>query len=225
MVSWPRIVFRICCTVTAVLMFNQAVFAGQFLAGSFSALHTHRENATVAGISVLLTGAAAILVRLRGGGPVWPAYACLGLFGLIAAQIGLGFARVLAIHVPLGVAIIIVTLLLTGWSWRASPGSRKPTAAPGDRELAAGSAGTSPAALPGNSEPAALPGNSEPGPNLGPLPEPLPDKSEHISMPGSVRFGPESPDAARRPPAPALAPALAPASAPADDARTEVSSA
>jgi len=121
MKSWPWAALRICSTVTAVLMFDQAVFAGQFLAGSFGALHTHRENATAAGIAVLVTGVAAVLVRVRGGGPWWPAYACLGLFGLVAAQIAMGFARVLAIHVPLGVAIIALTLLLTGWSWRASP--------------------------------------------------------------------------------------------------------
>jgi len=125
MARWPWVVFRICCTVTAVLIFDQAVFAGQFLAGSFGALHIHRENATATGIAVLVTGIAAIPVRLRGGGPRWPAYACLGLFALTAAQIGLGFARLLAIHVPLGVAIIVLTLLLTSWSWRAAPGDRR----------------------------------------------------------------------------------------------------
>ncbi|HEV7962395.1 MAG TPA: hypothetical protein VGP57_07650 [Actinoplanes sp.] len=133
---WPWAALRICSTATAVLMFNQAVFAGQFLAGSFGALHTHRVNATAAGIAVLVTGVAALLVRLLGGGPWWPAYACLGLFGLVAAQIAVGFARVLAIHVPLGVTIIALTLLLTGWSWRASP--RPAAAAGGDDPSAAG---------------------------------------------------------------------------------------
>jgi hypothetical protein len=90
-----------------VLIFNQAVFAGQFLGGSFGALHTHRENATVAGIAILVTAVSGLLVRLRGGGPAWPALASLGPFGLIAAQIALGFARLLTVHVPLGVAIIV----------------------------------------------------------------------------------------------------------------------
>jgi hypothetical protein len=112
-----RIVFRVCCTVTAVLMFDQAVFAGQFLGGSFGALQTHRSNATVAGIAVLVTAAAGLVVRLRGG-PGWPALACLGLFGLTAVQILLGFRRVLTVHIPLGVAIIGLTIWLTVWSWR-----------------------------------------------------------------------------------------------------------
>ena len=124
MTAWPWVVLRTCCTVTAVLVFNQAIFAGQFLGGSFGALSTHRQNATAAGIAVLATGGAAVLVRLRGGGPRWPAYACLGLFALTAVQIMVGFARVLTIHVPLGVAIIFLTLLFTGWSWRAATPGR-----------------------------------------------------------------------------------------------------
>ena len=132
--TWPWNAFRICGTVTAVLVFDQAVFAGRFLAGSFGALHTHRENATYAGIAALITAAAGLLVRLRGGGPIWPAAAALGLFGLIGAQIALGFARLLTIHIPLGVAIITLTVLITGWSWRhpqpvrSKTGSAQPTA-------------------------------------------------------------------------------------------------
>jgi hypothetical protein len=125
-----RMVFRIGCTVSAVLLFNQAVFAGQFLGGSFGALHTHRENATIAGIAVLVTAASGLVVRLRGG-PGWPALACLGLFGLIGLQILLGFQRRLTVHIPLGVAIIILMVLVTVWSWR-SPGSQREPSEPSE---------------------------------------------------------------------------------------------
>jgi hypothetical protein len=39
-------------TLAALMLFDQAVFAGQFLSGTFGAVHTHRENATYAGIAV-----------------------------------------------------------------------------------------------------------------------------------------------------------------------------
>ena len=117
MTGWDRIVFRVCSTVTAVLLFDQAVFAGQFLGGSFGALRTHRTNATVAGIGILVTAAAGLVVRLRGG-PGWPALASLGMFALTAVQILLGFRRMLTVHIPLGVAIIALMLGLTIWSWR-----------------------------------------------------------------------------------------------------------
>jgi hypothetical protein len=115
---WTRWPFRIAMTVAAVLLFNQAVFAGQFLSGTFGALQTHRENATAAGIAVLIAGVAAIPIRWPGGGPAWPSLACLGLFALIALQIAMGFARVLTVHIPLGVSIILLAVLLLIWAWR-----------------------------------------------------------------------------------------------------------
>ena len=55
---WPRWVFRVTSTVAAVMLFDQAVFAGQFLDGTYDSLHVHRENATFAGISVLVSAVA-----------------------------------------------------------------------------------------------------------------------------------------------------------------------
>jgi hypothetical protein len=115
---WPRWVFRITSTVAAVMLFDQAVFAGQFLDGNYDSLHVHRENATYAGISVLISAAAAVLGRWPGREPWWPILACVGLFGLIALQIILGFARAISLHVPLGVAIILFAAALAVWAWR-----------------------------------------------------------------------------------------------------------
>ena len=132
---WAYLPFQITISAAALMLFNQAVLAGQFLAGTFGSLHTHRENATYAGISVLLAAACAVLVRWPGQGPIWPLLACLGLFALIALQIILGFARALTLHIPLGVSIIILAVLLVIWAWRSRPRARNPptdTAAPGD---------------------------------------------------------------------------------------------
>ena len=108
-------------SAAALLLFNQAVFAGRFLSGSFTALHTHRENATVAGLAVLVAAGCAVLLRRPGGGPLWPAFACLGLFALIALQIVAGFARLLTVHIPLGVTVIGLAAALTVWAWRYRP--------------------------------------------------------------------------------------------------------
>ncbi|MCU7724939.1 hypothetical protein ODJ79_14525 [Actinoplanes sp. KI2] len=119
--QWIRWPLRLTSSLAALLLFDQAVFAGQFLAGAFPALQTHRDNATYAGVAVLTAAAAAALIRWPGRGPIWPTLAFLGLFGLIAAQIALGFARVLALHIPLGVLIILTGGLLAAWSWRYRP--------------------------------------------------------------------------------------------------------
>jgi hypothetical protein len=116
--AWPRWVFRITSTVSAILLFDQAVFAGQFLAGTYDALHTHRENATYAGLSVLVSTIAAVLVRWPGRGPWWRILGCLGIFGLVALQIVLGFARNITLHIPLGVATILLAAALAVWAWR-----------------------------------------------------------------------------------------------------------
>lgn len=114
--AWPRWVFRVTSTISAIMLFDQAVFAGQFLNGTYNSLSVHRENATYAGISVLVSLVAAILVRWPGRGP-WPFVAYLVLFGLIGLQILLGFEKALAFHVPLGVFIIMVATALAVWAW------------------------------------------------------------------------------------------------------------
>ncbi|MEV8441822.1 hypothetical protein AB0425_30945 [Actinosynnema sp. NPDC051121] len=114
---WPRWVFRVTSAVAAVMLFDQAVFAGQFLGGIYDSLHAHRENATFAGIAVVVSFLAAVLLRVRGRGPGWPVVACAGIFGLVALQIALGFARVLVVHVPLGVLTILLAGLLAVWAW------------------------------------------------------------------------------------------------------------
>lgn len=116
--SWTYWPFRLVVTVATVLLVDQPIYAGQFLSGTFSALHTHRENATAAGIVVLVAAIAAVPIRWPGRGPLWPMLASLGLFALIGGQIALGFLRLLTIHIPLGVAIIVLAVLLTVWAWR-----------------------------------------------------------------------------------------------------------
>jgi hypothetical protein len=102
------------------MLFDQSVFAGQFLSGTYDALLVHRENATFAGISVIVSAVGAVLLRWPGRGPWWPIAACLGLFALIALEIVIGFARILTLHVPLGVTITVLATGLAVWAWRTA---------------------------------------------------------------------------------------------------------
>lgn len=117
--AWP---FRVSMTVAAVMLALQPVYVGEFLSGSYSALQSHNDNADYAAIAVGVAAVCAVLLRWPGGGPRWPLLASVVLFGLTAVQIVTGHARVLAVHVPLGVAIVAVGVALAVWSWREVPG-------------------------------------------------------------------------------------------------------
>jgi hypothetical protein len=116
---WPRQVFRAAVTGEAVFAFAQAVLAGGFLAGHYELLAQHRDNATITGIVELVVLAAAVVQWKPGGGPLWPVAVSAGLFAAEAVQILLGYARVLVVHIPLGVAVIAGITLLLVWAWRA----------------------------------------------------------------------------------------------------------
>lgn len=105
-------------TCEALFAFAQAVLAGGFLAGHYPLLALHQQNATFTGVTAVVMTLVAVLQWRPGRGPLWPVFACAGLFAAEATQIVLGYARVLAIHVPLGVSIVAAIVLLLVWAWK-----------------------------------------------------------------------------------------------------------
>jgi hypothetical protein len=105
-----------------MLLFAQPVLIGGFLQGNYPWLALHQLNAMASAAAALVTACAAVLCWRRGRGPAWPVAASLGVVAAIGGQIALGFARVLIIHVPLGVAIVVASVRLLAWAWQ--PGSR-----------------------------------------------------------------------------------------------------
>ncbi|GAB1510443.1 hypothetical protein [Actinophytocola sp. KF-1] len=99
---------------------GQPVLAGIYLGGDVDAIAVHEINASVVsglGIAQLV---AAIVYVWAGTGRAWPLWASLGLVLAEQVQAGLGYEGIVAIHVPLGVTVIALQLLLTVWVFRAS---------------------------------------------------------------------------------------------------------
>jgi len=121
-----RWAFRTVITVHAIDAFAQAVLAGGFLDGRFELLGLHRDNA-ILGVVVLgyLQILVAVLYWRPGGGPAWPLAASAVISAAESLQIVLGFTRRIALHVPLGVAIIAGMALLAAWAWRGTFGQRR----------------------------------------------------------------------------------------------------
>ena len=118
---WPMRFLRVSLTVTALLMFGQAVLAGLFMGGQSSAFGWHREMATVAGIALMVSIVAAILARRLGQAPRWPIWATVTLLAVMSLLAFAGFRSLTALHVPLAVIVILLAAALAAWAWRYQP--------------------------------------------------------------------------------------------------------
>lgn len=117
---WAVRAFRIPITAAAVMLFNQSLQAGEFMSGKFEFLEFHRLGATVSEYLILLALIGAVWARIRGRYSLWPAGVTVLLFVAIQVQEWAGESRVLSVHIPLGVSIIVTVILLTVWAWRES---------------------------------------------------------------------------------------------------------
>ncbi|EXG79124.1 hypothetical protein [Cryptosporangium arvum] len=122
--------FRLSLTVHAVCVLAQPILAGLYLDGSYDALGAHSLNGSILPATGMVVGAAALAFWIAGGAG-WPLLAYATLWLAEGFQIGVGYARVLAIHLPLGVTIVVLTVWLTVWVWlpRAARRRRRRTSA------------------------------------------------------------------------------------------------
>ncbi len=115
---WAVWAFRILITAAAVLLFNQAVLAGQFMSGTYEALEFHAFGATASEVVVAFAIVAAGWARFRHRYSIWPVVVTALLFVAINVQEFAGEQRILTVHIPLGVSIIVVVSGFTVWAWR-----------------------------------------------------------------------------------------------------------
>jgi hypothetical protein len=105
----------------AVLVFAQAVFAGLFLDGNAAWRQWHAVNGMLLiPLLALLAVVLAVLVW-RSGGPGWIALASLALLLAIILQNTMGQSGQVAVHVPLGVAILGLIGALLGRTQNLAP--------------------------------------------------------------------------------------------------------
>jgi hypothetical protein len=115
----------------ALLVFAQAVFAGLFLDGNSAWRQWHAVNGMLL-IPLLALLAVALAVLLwRSGGPGWIALASLALLLAIVVQNAMGQSGQVAVHVPLGVAILGLIGALLGRTRNLARASTDPSAPSG----------------------------------------------------------------------------------------------
>ncbi|MFG1603927.1 hypothetical protein [Actinoplanes sp. NPDC049265] len=112
--SWPIGVLRGLSFLVVLQVLLQAVLAGGFVTGEVSLLGLHSTNGIVLFVTSGLLVAGSVLLVRPGRGPWWPIVLTSVVWLLIAVQDWFGFARMIGLHIPIGVALMG---LITGFAW------------------------------------------------------------------------------------------------------------
>lgn len=114
---------RVLLTLHVLAVLAQPLLAGLYLSGDVDAIAVHGTvgSALAALGLVLIAGAAAYV--LAGRGRWWVLPGIVVLFFAEGLQVGFGYARQLNLHVPLGVLVVTVSILLAAWVW--TPAARR----------------------------------------------------------------------------------------------------
>lgn len=119
--SGPRaslLALRVVVSLHALLAVGQPVLAGRYLNGTFDALGHHAFNASLIIVVDMVQFTVAVIYCWAGKGRALPALLSFGLYFAEGLQTGMGYERNLAVHIPLGVAIVVTQLFLAVWVWR-----------------------------------------------------------------------------------------------------------
>jgi hypothetical protein len=109
-------------SVHLIAVLCQPILAGLFLTGDVDAIAVHGAVGTGVGLLTLLIVPFVIGYVTVGRGRLWTLPAIVGLFLVEGLQVGTGYARALELHVPLGVAVVVISVLLAAWVWTRSAG-------------------------------------------------------------------------------------------------------
>jgi hypothetical protein len=113
-------VLRVVAVLHSLAFLAQPVFAGGYLMGDLDALAWHDVNAfVVTGLDVIQL-VCAVAFFWKGRGPAWPIWASLAVALAVEVQVGMGYERLLLVHLPLGVSLAVGQCLATVWLFRAA---------------------------------------------------------------------------------------------------------
>jgi hypothetical protein len=119
-------VLRVVAVLHSLTFLGQPVFACGYLMGDVDSLTLHDINAfVIAGLDVVQL-ICAIVYFWGGRGRAGPIWASLAVALVVEVQVGMGYERLLVVHLPLGVALTVVQILITVWLFRAAAAVARP---------------------------------------------------------------------------------------------------
>jgi hypothetical protein len=114
---------RILALLHALATVLQPILAGSYLSGSIDSLALHEMNAHVVTLFAMLLFVAGLVYAIAGRGRWWVAFAPIGMFVLEFVQEIFGYTQSLAVHIPLGVTVVLINVLFAIWTFTS--GARK----------------------------------------------------------------------------------------------------
>jgi hypothetical protein len=119
-------VLRAVAVAHSLAFLGQPVFAGEYLMGDVDALALHDTNAfVISGLDVIQL-VCAVVFFFKGRGRAWPIWASLAIALAVEVQVGMGYERLLVVHLPLGVSLVVGQILTTVWLLRAEAATPRP---------------------------------------------------------------------------------------------------
>lgn len=119
-------VLRAVAVLHSLAFLGQPVFAGGYLMGDVDSLTLHDINAfVIAGLDVVQL-VCAIVYYWGGRGRAGPIWASLAVALAVEVQVGMGYDRLLVVHLPLGVSLTVAQILITIWLFSAAAASARP---------------------------------------------------------------------------------------------------
>lgn len=122
-----RWILAVVLGIHAALAYTQSILAGAYLTGSLDAMEIHGLIGSGLVVVTMIQAVACLLFWFPGRGPWWPLLVSIALFFVEGLQIGMGYARTLGVHIPLGVALIMTITALFVWSLLWRPAARERT--------------------------------------------------------------------------------------------------
>src|SRR6185436_9254744 len=93
-------VLRVVAVLHSLAFLAQPVFAGGYLMGDVDSLALHAANAGVVTALDVIQLVCAVVYFWAGRGRPWPIWASLAIALAVEVQVGMGFERVLVVHLP-----------------------------------------------------------------------------------------------------------------------------
>lgn len=113
---------RLVLTGHLLAVLAQPVLAGLFLTGDVDAIAVHATIGSALAVLGFVAIAGALAYVLGGRGRLWVLPVAVALFLADGAQIRMGYDRLLQLHVPFGVLIVVTSALMAVWVWSPSAG-------------------------------------------------------------------------------------------------------